>query len=753
MDLLQLLVSIKADTSEFKQSLSEVQTSTTSAFDNLKKIATTTAVVAGVTKAIQAVAQFTGECVSSYADVEQSIGGIQKLYGNMGKTFEQYNADVSESSKITREEWQKMEDAQNLVLKNANEAYKTSGMSANTYMETATQFSASLINSLGGDTQKAAEMTDVAMQSMSDNWNTFGGDLESISNAYKGFAKQNYTMLDNLKLGYGGTKEEMERLIDDANTYAESIGQASDLSIDSFADIVSAIELIQKKQNIAGTTLREATTTISGSINTMKASWENFKAGFADPNADIGSLFKELTSTIVGGVDEDGEAFNGLIQNVLPAVERAFQNMGSLIPVVIETIGENAQGMLDAGLNLISQLGEGLKNGIPNLVENALNLVLSFSEFVRENAPNVISSGMDLIINLVQGIMDSLPSFIETVPQIITNFCSVISENMPTVLAKGVELLVTIGKGIISAIPTLIANIPQIIEAFFAYWNAIQWSQLGLNVIQFIGSGITSVFTSLPNILKGIGEYALSVFRNINWTALGQAVVRLIMQGIEFLATNIPNLLMSIGKTAVNFFTSIDWLGLGSKVVRFIANGITGLAGTAWNAISSIGNTIKDGFHNVINNAIQWGKDLISNFVQGIKNSIGKVGSAISSVASNVKKFIGFSEPEAGPLSNFHTYAPDMMQLFASGIRSNADLIEDAFNDSLGFTQNGIDVSGAYDLSNNTSSIGGGMSGGTTVGDIEIVINATDKQNSKEIADEVMYRLQHIKERNDAVFG
>ena len=194
------------------------------------------------------VGALTKSAIDSYGEFEQLAGGVEKLFGDASDTIMQY----------------------------AIGAYKTSGLSANEYMQQATSFSASLINSLGGDTQKAAELADVAMRSMSDNWNTFGTDVSAVQNAYAGFAKQNYTMLDNLKLGYGGTKTEMERLIDDANDYAESIGESGDLSIDSFADIVQAIELVQKKQNIYGTTSKEAATTIQGSIGMTKASWQNF---------------------------------------------------------------------------------------------------------------------------------------------------------------------------------------------------------------------------------------------------------------------------------------------------------------------------------------------------------------------------------------------------------------------------------------------------------------------------------------------
>lgn len=228
-------------------------------------------VTVGLAEASAGVIKVAKDSVAAYGEYQQMVGGVQKLYGNMGQSLEEYAESTGKTVEEVRDEWQKLETAQNLVLENAKNAYRTAGMSMNKYMDTATSFSAALITSLEGDTVKAAELTDVAMSAIADNWNTFGGDLEMITNAYRGFAKQNYTMLDNLKLGYGGTKTEMERLIKDANEYAATIGKASNLTIESFADVVQAIQLIQEKQNIAGTTAREAQTTLQGSLQMTKS--------------------------------------------------------------------------------------------------------------------------------------------------------------------------------------------------------------------------------------------------------------------------------------------------------------------------------------------------------------------------------------------------------------------------------------------------------------------------------------------------
>ena len=317
MDALNLMAKLKMDSSEYDEGLEKARNSASKLGSGLSKVASvgakamgtlvkvSTAAIGAATAGIGAMVK---QSVDAYGEYEQMVGGVKKLYGNMGMSLEEYAKSVGQTVDEVSDKYQQLEDAQNLVLKNAENAFKTSGMSMNQYMDTATTFSASLIKSLDGDTLKAAEQTEVAMKAISDNFNTFGGDIGMIRGAFQGFAKQNYTMLDNLKLGYGGTKTEMEKLIADANEYAASIGKASNMSIESFSDIVTAIDLIQQKQQIAGTTAREATTTIQGSLGMLKAAWENLLTGMGDKNADLSKKMKDLVEALVGGTKEIGRA-------------------------------------------------------------------------------------------------------------------------------------------------------------------------------------------------------------------------------------------------------------------------------------------------------------------------------------------------------------------------------------------------------------------------------------------------------------
>ena len=311
MNLLDLAVLISVD-DKASEKISNVAMATGNLMSGIQKgAAIGISAVQNVAAAVGSVLETTVGAVATY---EQMAGGIAKLYGNAGQTLEEYAAANAMAADEATAAWERNNQAQELMMQNAWNAWKTTGQNANDYMETATQFSASLVSSLGGDTLKAAELTDVAMRAMSDNVNTFGTDFDSVSDAFKGFSKANFSMLDNLKLGYGGSREEMERLIKDANEYRASIGESSDLTIDSFADQIEAIQSIQEKQQIAGTTAKEAATTIEGSTSMAKAAWQNLAT-------TIGGGTLENVRTAMG---DFGESVLTVLGNVVPAAARAF---------------------------------------------------------------------------------------------------------------------------------------------------------------------------------------------------------------------------------------------------------------------------------------------------------------------------------------------------------------------------------------------------------------------------------------------
>lgn len=575
-------------------------------------------VAAGVTAVAAGVAAVTGMSMSAYAAYEQNVGGIQKIFGNMGKSLEDYAAMTGQTVEQCSGKWEQLEQAQTTVLANADAAYKTAGMSANRYMEQVTGFSAALVSSLGGDTVKAAEYADTAMVDMGDNANTFGTAMEDLQNAYQGFAKQNYTMLDNLKLGYGGTREEMQRLVKDAH----AVNSAVDESSLSFDNIVLAIHTMQEQMQIAGTTSREAATTIEGSCNMAKAAWENWVTELGKDDADMGKLTTELVesvetaasnivprvATIVSTAVEQlpgviatlapvaGEAFMSIADSAMSALSGAFgglDEIGAQVgPVLYDGIVNGLSFLSGAAADIMTRLGGYLAENLPSIMESGLQILTGLSESIAENAGVLAEGAANLIVGLAQGIADSLPTIIEQAPVIVQNLANAINDNAPTLLGAGIQAIVTLALGIVQAIPTLIANIPAIFQAFLAVWSALDWISLGRNAITALGNGVVNMLgfigscgsnvvsairgaiQNLPNTLADIGRNGIS--------SLGSAI-----RGAVGFVTSAAS---SIGSSIMGALSSIPGrvASIGSQIVQGIANGISGAAGVVVNKITGV---------------------------------------------------------------------------------------------------------------------------------------------------------------------
>jgi phage-related protein len=368
---------------------------------------------AAVSAAATGIAVLTKNALNNYAEYEQLVGGVDTLFKDSSAKVQEYAAN----------------------------AYKTAGLSANEYMDTVTSFSASLLQSLGGDTEAAADMANVAITDMSDNANKMGTDMASIQNAYQGFAKQNYTMLDNLKLGYGGTKEEMQRLIDDANALNAAQGKYTNYSIESYADIVSAIHDVQVEMGIYGTTADEASTTIQGSVSSMKAAWSNLLTGIADDNADFKTLIEQFVDSLV-------------------------------------TVGEN----IIPRINIIIQ-------GLTQLITEASQTIIPLAvQILLENLPSIVAAGMDLIIALVSGIFDNIDMLIDCVLEMVDVIVDKLIDNLPKLIDGGIRLIAALANGLIRAIPNLVSKIPQIISS----------------IVKGLISGIPAIFDVGKNIVEGL---------------------------------------------------------------------------------------------------------------------------------------------------------------------------------------------------------------------------------------------------------
>lgn len=605
MNLFELVAKLSLDNVEYLKGLSNSEKSAKGFGKSFKTAMKAGAVAVGAVSS--AVGVLVKKSVSGYAEYEQMAGGVRKLYGNMGKTLEEYANDAGKSVNEVKAEWSKLEKAQNDVLNNAKQAYKTTGLSANEYMSMATSFSASLINSLGGDTVKAAKQTDVAMRAIADNFNTFGGDIGNIQNAFQGFAKQNYTMLDNLKLGYGGTKTEMQRLIDDANEYAKANGMAADLSMDSFSDIVTAIDLIQQKQHIADTTAREASTTIEGSLMTVKAAWDNLVDGFANPEADIGELVSEVITsagTAVGNVVPAvkqtitgiSDAFTEVLPKALSSIPSLINDIGvPLLKVGAQSVVMIGQGIISAIPELIStitdlfgQMTSAATEFLPSMIQTGLTGLMQFSATLREGAGSLVDAGLTLIKSVADGIIQNIPTIIQTVPTIITNFAGIINDNVPRILATGVQIIVSLAQGVVQAIPLLVQNFPKIIDAIWNAFTAVNWLALGGQLIKGIGAGIKSLGETIPSALKKLAKRALNSFKGVSWGSVGKFAVNLIVKAITGLVSLPGRALKKAASLGMKAFTGIAWGNVGKNIINGIVRGITGAASILLNKLKSL---------------------------------------------------------------------------------------------------------------------------------------------------------------------
>ena len=533
--------------------------------------------------------------LDAVASLEQNVGGVETLF----------------------------KDSADTVIANANRAYKTAGMSANDYMSTVTSFSASLLQSLEGDTKKAAEYADRAIIDMSDNANKMGTSMELIQNAYQGFAKQNYTMLDNLKLGYGGTKEEMKRLIEDASKLTEvqeKLGITVDASSMSFGNIVNAISVMQESMGIAGTTAKEAAKTIEGSMNMAKAAWDNFLAGtisiedFAEAvgyaaenifknleviiprlaksippvidqvgeeivNAferhDLTSVGKDLIQDVITGASEKLpmmaeiglSILNSVAQSLMANAFLVTEKAAEIVSNLISGIQQNAQTMLTAATWILTSFVEGLASQLPELVPQALQMVVVLADAVIANIPTIVDAGISVLAGLVEGIINGLPTLISEGPRIINDFADAIYSALGKIVLTGLQLIASLVEGIWDNRKLLLENALEIFLAFINIFSLSKLFSLG-----------KSLLTKLIEGIKNLGP---------NMVSAGKWVVETLISGIKALATHPVTTLKEIAKSAMSAVKGLDWRSIGSGIVSGIANGLKNGVGAIVSAAQS----------------------------------------------------------------------------------------------------------------------------------------------------------------------
>lgn len=658
MNLFELFVKIGADTTEANKGIDEVGQKTSGLGEKLKSgLATAGKVaVAGVAAGATAIGALGTKAVAAYADYEQLVGGVETLF----------------------------KDSQDQVMDYANNAYKTAGLSANEYMETVTSFSASLLQSLDGDTSAAADKANLAITDMSDNANKMGTDMTSIQNAYQGFAKSNYTMLDNLKLGYGGTQAEMERILADAEKIS---GIKYDIS--SYADIVDAIHVVQTEMGITGTTAEEAASTIQGSFGMMKSAWQNLVTGMADPDQDLGVLvgnftdsvviagnnlipriqellprIVEATTSLIGTVSEQLPAILGtvlpslvegatnLVTGLMAALPSVLSVLADVAPTVINTLVpaliELLPQITQTGIDVIVSLAQGIADALPQLIPAATDAIIKIVEVLTspENLGNLIDAALAIILALVDGLVDATPKLIAAVPDVIANLVTAIIANMPKILEAGVEITMAIADGLIKAIPELVAAIPNLI----------------LGIVQGIIDNLPEIIMAGPKIIAALA------------TGLIEAIPDIVMV--------IPQLIRSI----VDTFLSFDWGSIGKNIVEGIKNGFVNM----WNSFKQ---TVENVFTGLVDGVKSFlGIASPSKVFAGIGGYMAEgLGQGFDKEFSNVKRGIQ-SQLDFGTMTFRMSSFGHLPALAGAGTTNNyyninADRVKQ-FNDIIRITEN-----------------------------------------------------------------
>lgn len=533
INLFDLYAKITLDTSGYENGLDNASGKASGFADKLKSGLATAAKVgaAALTAAATGMAALTKASIDQYAEYEQLVGGVDTLFKTASDKVQEYAAN----------------------------AYKTAGMSANEYMDTVTSFSASLLQSLGGDTEKAAQKADQAITDMADNANKMGTGMEMIQNAYQGFAKQNYTMLDNLKLGYGGTKEEMERLLADAEKLS---GQKFDIS--SYSDIVDAIHVVQTEMGITGTTAKEAASTIQGSVSAAKSAWSNLITGIAADNADLDTLIGNFVSSVETAAGNIIPRVSVMLGGISQLVTSAST---TIIPMVITTITDNLPALLQAAVALVGALGQGIIDSLPAITQAAIDILFFLANGLIENLPTLIDgivqvtltivqmltspdfltqlieTAILLIMTLAQGLIDAIPQLIAAVPMIIGNLLAAIIVELPNIIQMGIDLLFALIDGIIKCIPELVAAVPTLIIALV---NGIvnNLDKIILAAPQIIVSLITGIIGAIPELIAAVPRVIAAIadtIRNYDWGGIGRNIVQGLKDGIAGMWDNIKD--------------------------------------------------------------------------------------------------------------------------------------------------------------------------------------------------------------------
>ena len=599
----EVRLKVTADASDSKKSVDSLNNKakeTPKHFDTIKNVGAKAfkATAVAITATATALGGLTAKAVKSYADLEQNIGGIETLFGAGGaKSVEEYAKNVEKSVDQVKGEYEKLKASEDYMLQKAKEGYKTAGLSANEYMQTVTSFSASLLQSVGGDTMKAAKAADAALIDMSDNANKMGTSMELIQNAYQGFAKQNYTMLDNLKLGYGGTKTEMERLLKDAQKIS-----GVKYNIDNLNDVYSAIHVIQEKMKIAGTTAKEAEGTISGSINMTKAAFDNFLNGSGSVDDLIYSIDKVIENVAPAVQKLAPQIITGLIDVVNHLIPEIPKLLKQLLPALINGAINLINGLISAIPQLISVLAQMLPQITTSLLQGLTEIIDRLAKMIPVLIPQITNA----IIGVVNQLTNMMPTLIPQIINAILDIIPVLLENLPLLIQAGIQLLMGIVQGLVKAIPLLVAKLPLIIQSIINTLIGLL-PQLILMAPQIIMAIITGLIESIPLLIEMAPQIIMGLINGLfkgleQFVMIGGKIISSMWNGIKKAIPSLLSKIPGIPKQTLEKlnagFAAVD--NIGKNIMKGLWNGIQGMKTWVINKVKDIGKSILKGLKGIL---------------------------------------------------------------------------------------------------------------------------------------------------------